>query len=182
MRNFTVCHSRVPIKRGVARGGNPGFHNGSPFSWGQVWIPVFTGMTILLFFCPTSAFETKNLVIHTPSQKLNVSVEVADSPHERSIGLMYRKELLANSGMLFIFPEEEEHSFWMKNTLISLDILFIDKKNTIVFIAEKTTPFSESLITSIIPSSYVLEVNAGYVQEHGIKIGQKIDMPLDIPL
>ena len=81
---------------------------------------------------------------------------------------MYRNELPAFSGMLFIFPQETLLSFWMKNTPLPLDIIYINASFTIVHIAENTTPYSTARISSKYPAKYVLEVNSGFCQRHGI--------------
>ena len=81
---------------------------------------------------------------------------------------MYRNELPAFSGMLFIFPQEALLSFWMKNTPLPLDIIYINASFTIVHIAENTTPYSTAGIPSKHPARYVLEVNGGFCQQHGI--------------
>jgi len=98
-------------------------------------------------------------------------VEVVRSQKERSKGLMYRKELPLNSGMLFIFDKEENHSFWMKNTLIPLDIIWINKNKEIVHIYKDAQPNSEESINPGKDSLYVLEINAG---EADFEIGDKV--------
>ncbi len=103
-----------------------------------------------------------------------IDIEIADDMVERAVGLMYRDEMKENQGMFFIFPREEYQSFWMKNTVLSLDILFINKKNEIVTIHKSTVPFSEESYPSTAPAIYVLEVNAGYTEKYGIKEGDKI--------
>lgn len=88
---------------------------------------------------------------------------------------MYRNELLAFSGMLFIFPQETLLSFWMKNTPLPLDIIYINASFTIVHIAENTTPYSTIRIPSKHPARYVLEVNAGFCRQHGIAARDRIE-------
>jgi hypothetical protein len=90
---------------------------------------------------------------------------------------MYRKELPEFHGMLFLFPREEMLSFWMKNTLIPLDIIFINAAYEIVHIAQNTTPFSEQLLTSGHPARFVLEVNGGFCQRHGVQVGDTVELP-----
>lgn len=103
-----------------------------------------------------------------------IDIEIADDMVERAVGLMYREELKYNQGMLFIFPREEYQSFWMKNTVLPLDIIFVNKKMEIVTIHKSTTPFSETSYPSTEPAIYVVEVNAGYTSEKGITEGDKI--------
>ena len=108
---------------------------------------------------------------------IHVSVEIADTNEKRALGLMYRRELPESHGMLFLFPRQEPQSFWMKNTPLSLDILFIDSSLTIVGIARNTTPYSEKAIPSDKPAQFVLEVNGGFCQRHGIAVGDRIELP-----
>jgi uncharacterized membrane protein (UPF0127 family) len=90
---------------------------------------------------------------------------------------MYRTELAEGAGMLFVFDEEAERSFWMSNTPIPLDILYIRSDATIVSIAANTTPYSEKKIPSRGPARYVLEVPAGWSARHGVKPGDRLTLP-----
>jgi uncharacterized protein len=108
---------------------------------------------------------------------LRVSAEIVDTNEKRALGLMYRRELPELHGMLFLFPRQEPLSFWMKNTPLPLDILFIDSSLTIVGIAQNTTPFSEKVIPSDKPAQFVLEVNGGFCQRHGVAVGDRIELP-----
>jgi len=108
---------------------------------------------------------------------VRVTVEIADTHEKRALGLMYRRELPELHGMLFLFPRQEPQSFWMKNTPLSLDIIFIDATRTIVSIAQNTTPFSEKLLPSDKPAQFVLEVNSGFCQRHGIAVGDRVKLP-----
>ena len=108
---------------------------------------------------------------------LRVSVEIVDTNEKRALGLMYRQELPELHGMLFLFPRQEPQSFWMKNTPLPLDILFINSSLTIVSIAQNTTPFSEKVIPSDKPAQFVLEVNGGFCQRHGIAVGDHVELP-----
>lgn len=90
---------------------------------------------------------------------------------------MYRRELPAGHGMFFVFPGETEGAFWMKNTYLPLDILFIDSEGIVVEAVENTTPLSEELIPSPVPYRCTLELPAGTVQRHGIKKGDRVYWP-----
>jgi YVTN family beta-propeller protein len=106
-----------------------------------------------------------------------VFVEVQDDREEFPRGLMFRNHLPWNAGMLFAFNEEEPQTFWMKNTLIPLDMIFVDSSSKIIDIKENVPPCEQEECpnyTSIEPAQYVLEVNAGFVQEKGIKIGDRL--------
>lgn len=104
------------------------------------------------------------------------SVELAVSHKERARGLMFRNRLGRDEGMLFLFEEEARHAFWMKNTLIALDIIWMDADKKIVFIKESAMPCHDGGCLSIAPTQkalYVLEVNAGSVKESGLRIGDR---------
>jgi hypothetical protein len=106
------------------------------------------------------------------------SVELATTEQEKETGLMYRKELADGKGMLFDFSPEQEVSMWMKNTFISLDMIFIGKDGRILRIAENTEPFSTRIIPSNGPTRAVLEVPAGTAQKYGIRPGDRVAHPL----
>ena len=104
-----------------------------------------------------------------------IDVEIADDEPERVQGLMYRDSMAENQGMLFLFPREEPMAFWMKNTRISLDIIYLDSERKIVDIVEDTKPFSLEQLPSKAPAQFVVEVNAGFTVKHGIKVGDYIN-------
>jgi len=101
-------------------------------------------------------------------------VEIADNPVKRARGLMFRDHLASDQGMLFIFPDQKKHSFWMKNTPISLDIVFVNSNWEIIGIIENTTPESSKPLTIDKPSKYILEIKADSVKNNKIKLGDKI--------
>jgi uncharacterized protein len=113
-------------------------------------------------------------------QLAKIQVEVANNPTERTQGLMYRSEMDADKGMLFIFDKMDMQSFWMKNTILPLDILFIDDKGIINTIHRNTIPYSEASLPSKGKSQFVVEVNAGFCQKHNINEGDLIEYKLDI--
>jgi uncharacterized protein len=104
-----------------------------------------------------------------------INIEIADTERKRMQGLMYRKTMDESNGMLFVFPVSELQSFWMKNTVLSLDIMFVNENKEIVKIHKNTKPFSEESLPSLKKAMYVVEVNAGYSEKHGISEGDKID-------
>lgn len=110
----------------------------------------------------------------TDSVLVRLDVEIADTDYETQTGLMYRDAMKARQGMFFIFEEEAMHSFYMKNTKISLDLLFIDHERKVATIAENAQPMDEAGISSRVPIQYVLEVNAGMVTKWGVKAGDSI--------
>lgn len=105
---------------------------------------------------------------------IKIDIEIADNDYERQLGLMNRQSMEEMQGMLFIFPQQEYQSFWMRNTLFSLDMLFINSNKEIVTIHKNTTPLSEQSYPSTAPALYVLEVNAGFCDRHNIKLGDKV--------
>lgn len=108
------------------------------------------------------------------NQIIKIDIEIADNDYERQLGLMNRKSMEEMQGMLFIFPEQRFQSFWMLNTLFSLDILFINSNKEIVTIHKNTTPLSEQSYPSTEPAIFVLEVNGGFCDRHNIKLSDKI--------
>ena len=104
-----------------------------------------------------------------------VDIEIADNDAARSQGLMYRDTMAENQAMLFIFPDEEERSFWMKNTILPLDIIYVNAKNQVVTVQKNTVPYSEDSVPSNGPAKYVVEVNAGFSDRHSIKAGDHIE-------
>ncbi|MFZ1290548.1 MAG: DUF192 domain-containing protein [Melioribacteraceae bacterium] len=104
----------------------------------------------------------------------SIDVEFADNDEERATGLMFRNEMKENQGMLFIFPYENQQSFYMKNTILPLDIIYVNKNLEIVTIFKNTTPFSLDSLPSSAPAQYVVEVNAGYSEKYNITEGDKV--------
>ena len=105
---------------------------------------------------------------------IKIDIEIADNDYERQLGLMNRESMEKMRGMLFIFPFERYQSFWMLNTLFSLDMLFINSNKEIVTIHKNTTPLSEQSYPSSEPAQYVLEVNGGFCDGHNINLGDKV--------
>jgi len=114
-------------------------------------------------------------VIRGPGGAVEVSLEVAATPAERERGLMYRRSLAEGRGMLFVFDADGNQSFWMKNTLIPLDLLFIARDGTVVGIHANATPLSTANIAVGKPSRYVLEVPGGWAARHGISAGARVE-------
>ncbi|MDX1672983.1 MAG: DUF192 domain-containing protein [Balneolaceae bacterium] len=103
-----------------------------------------------------------------------IEVAVADEPDERNQGLMDVNELPRDKGMLFIFDREEPLSFWMANTPLSLDIIFVNADSSIVRIHRNTQPFAERNFTSGEPARFVVEVNGGFCVSHDIREGMNV--------
>jgi uncharacterized membrane protein (UPF0127 family) len=103
-----------------------------------------------------------------------VDVELALDEATQQLGLMYRDKLAENQGMLFVFTEDAMRAFWMKNTLLSLDMVFVNGNSEIVTIHKYTKPYSEESYTSTRPAKYVVEVNGGYTDKYKISVGNRI--------
>lgn len=106
-----------------------------------------------------------------------IAAEIADNPDEWEKGLMFKESLPPDSGMLFVFPDEALRSFWMKNTLIPLDMIFADSNGTIVNITKSAQPCKAILCESYSsgkPAKYVLEVNGGFSDANMIGIGDRM--------
>lgn len=115
----------------------------------------------------------------TDSIITQLNIEIAESEYETQTGLMYRTRMENTQAMLFVFPDVSMHSFYMKNTAIPLDIIFIDERMTIVSFQENAEPFNEKGLSSRVPVKYVLEVNAGLVKKWSLAIGDQIAFERD---
>ena len=102
------------------------------------------------------------------------NVEIANTPDERSYGLMNRTYLPPDSGMLFVFDDVANEAFWMKDTLIPLDMIFIDQTGRVLNVYENATPLSETPINSAGPCKFVLEINGGTCDKYGIRAGDQV--------
>ena len=114
------------------------------------------------------------VVLATPSGEVAVTVELAISPEMIERGLMHRTELAAEHGMLFVMRRDKDWSFWMKDTFIPLDIIFITKDLTVAGVVHRTVPQTPTLHRVGALSRYVLEVNGGWAASHGIANGAKV--------
>ena len=103
-----------------------------------------------------------------------IDIEIADTPEKLETGLMYRRTMADTQGMLFVFEKAEARFFWMENTYIPLDMIFVDKNMKIVKIKKNTTPMSEEKIPMHKNTLYTVEVNAGFCDRYGINVGDYI--------
>ena len=134
-------------------------------------------MLLLIFLVVVTSCSNQNtVIIHNEIEKFRIKVEVANDFEEISKGLMFREFLDENNGMLFVFGNEDYHSFWMKNTLIPLDLIFISDEFEIVDIiyAEPCNEYPCSIYRPVKPAKYVLEVNGNFTIKNNIKTGNKI--------
>ena len=134
-------------------------------------------LLIFLISCTKNFSKSLDIISIDNGKKLiKINVEIADEDEERMKGLMFKEKLNENDGMLFVFDNEEEQTFWMKNTLIPLDMIFINKNFTIVDI-KYAVPCKEepcALYKSALPAEYVLEVNGHYTVKNNINVGNKV--------
>lgn len=134
--------------------------------------------------CPADDLATPPALRHgtitAPEAKAApaLDVEIADTPATEQRGLMYRTELGENKGMIFVWPSESRRTFWMHNTCIPLDMLFLAKDGTIVGQLEQVPTLNDRPRSVRCPAAYVLEVNAGWTRRHGIKPGMKLELAL----
>lgn len=159
------------------------------------FIRIFVIFFLLLFFnCKDEKQNTSNDKVEVSFKKEGVlhlkesdsdsiiktlDIEFAQDEYETQTGLMYRTQLGTNQGMLFIFPNVQMRSFYMKNTKIPLDIIYIDEKLQIVSFQKNAKPFDETSLPSEAPAKYVLEINAGLSDEWQLKNGDKIEFIKD---
>lgn len=139
-------------------------------------ILVVAGVIAAIGSVQAASFQPLEIVTKNGVQVF--SVEMATTEEEKQTGLMYRKELPDGKGMLFDFNPEQEVSMWMKNTYVSLDMIFIRADGRILRIAENTEPMSTKIISSRGPARAVLEVVAGTAQKYGIRPGDRVGHPL----
>jgi len=124
----------------------------------------------------TACADEPRVALNAPdgSSRAVVKLEVANTPSSRELGLMYRKHLDEDAGMIFVFPTAAHQSFWMKNTIIPLDMIFADEHGKVLGIVETAEPFSERPLSVDGDSLYVLEVNGGFSRRHHLKAGDQM--------
>jgi uncharacterized membrane protein (UPF0127 family) len=106
--------------------------------------------------------------------KTKIDIQIADNDFDRALGLMFRKHMDENRGMLFIFLQDTTQKFWMENTYIPLDMIFINSNKTIVTIQRATKTLSYQSYISTAPAQYVLEVNLDFSKKFNVKVGDKV--------
>ena len=124
---------------------------------------------------PVPVLELGKVTFVDAPKAPEVVVEIAERDADRQRGLMYRTQMPADAGMIFVFERERKLSFWMRNTCIPLDMLFVAEDGTIVNVEENVPTLTDRTFTSGgCPAKYVVEHNAGWARAHGVKAGQKI--------
>ncbi|MGJ8733144.1 MAG: DUF192 domain-containing protein [Cellulophaga sp.] len=153
----------------------------------------YSFLLLAIISLATSCKDNKTEVIQTPepdftkegtltitkstdnSTALTLDIEIAETDYETQTGLMERTSMKEKQGMLFIFPDSRVHSFYMKNTKIALDIIYIDENLRIASFQENAKPLDETGLSSKVPVMYVLEINAGLSEKYLLEVGDKID-------
>jgi hypothetical protein len=131
---------------------------------------------VLLLLGATAACSADNVgVLHTAKGDFKFNIELATTEAEREKGLMFRTELAPNAGMLFVYDSEQQVSFWMQNTLIPLDMVFIAADGTVKTVHSNARPLDTTPIPSEVPVRFVLEIAGGRADQIGLKAGDKFD-------
>lgn len=141
----------------------------------MVALALLVGGGLTLAATPARAAKSAELIIAMKSgRQARINAEVVDTPAAREQGLMFRDHLALDAGMLFVFDRQAEVQFWMRNTLIPLDMLFIDSAGVIRHIHPRAIPHDETPISSQVPVRYVLEVNGGVAAMLGVQEGDHV--------
>ncbi|MFA7284384.1 MAG: DUF192 domain-containing protein [Candidatus Absconditabacterales bacterium] len=155
------------------------------------WILVLLGFNYLLYIVYVTPLQDSTKTAHSlatgggipqtglPQKEIwadnvKIIVSVATTPEQRRMGLMYRSGLGVQEGMLFVFDKEQPLSFWMENTYIPLDLIYIGKDNIIKHIHKGAKPLDLTGLPSIQPAQYVVEVNSGFVDKFDVKVGETV--------
>jgi uncharacterized membrane protein (UPF0127 family) len=141
-------------------------------------LSIVPAVAVLIATAVAAAAELQPLEVVTRNGVHTFAVEMALTPEQQQQGLMFRRELPEGQGMLFDFRREQETAFWMKNTFIPLDMIFIRADGKIHRIAANTTPLSEALVPSLGPVRAVLEVLGGITRKLGITTGDQVAHPI----
>lgn len=152
-----------------------------------LWIGAIIGTIVFLILIAFITLPTGDYLHHGSTvvfegsnhTSITAQVEIADTEAAREYGLMNRTSMPMDHGMLFVFDYQTPVSFWMKDTLIPLDMIFLDSNGRIGDIYKNATPLSENVYTSKSPSKYVIELNGGYCDRYGIKIGDIVSIHIE---
>lgn len=139
-------------------------------------LPALVVLLSTVSACQHSRAADSVEIVASSGKTIPVAVELATTPDSRQLGLMYRERLDPGSGMLFIFPRVAPQSFWMHNTKIPLDIVYIDDAGKIVRLYANTTPYSDTSLPSEAPVRYVLEVPGGFCASNDIRQGDTVQL------
>lgn len=137
---------------------------------------VIVAAAVVFVLATGGAPAQKTVLVEFPDKNVSITAEAADTPYAREKGLMFVRSLPENAGMIFVFESLQELHFWMKNTYIPLDIIFVSENFTVVNVAENAQPCSYycEIYSSAAPAKYAIETNAGFAKRNGIEVGDKI--------
>lgn len=127
----------------------------------------------------SALITSPQLVIETRDGAITFSMELADTPEAQRRGLMHRRQLAADHSMMFLYPKADERYMWMKNTYISLDMLFVNEAQRIISIHHRANPLDETIISSNGPAIAVVEILGGEANRRGISVGDQVSWSLD---
>lgn len=147
------------------------------------YLPILLCSLLVFVAIPLSSHSggMNQVSIATSAGSTSWQVELASDNASRSKGLMYRKEMAPQTGMLFRFEQSRVVSMWMKNTYIPLDMIFADQSGVVTHIHRGAVPHSEAIISSRVPARFVLEVNAGEADRFGVAVGNRLAHPWILP-
>jgi uncharacterized membrane protein (UPF0127 family) len=144
----------------------------------SAFVALFFMLAMPVFAQSTVKFDKEPLIVQTAAgNRITFTVEIADTNEQRQRGLMYRKEMAADAGMIFDFGASKRVQMWMENTVLPLDMLFVDRAGTVRGIKQNAVPFSQDIIDSVGEVKYVVELNAGVTAKLGIKAGDLVLSP-----
>ena len=145
------------------------------------WLGILIVGGYAMTACGREGLSVKVLSRETGTLRQKFFAEVADTPEKRAMGLMYRRDLAKDQGMLFVFPYPTEGPFWMRNTLISLDMLFIGGDKKILTIVPQAEPQTTTPRVPQGPYLYVLEIRGGRSADLGIRVGDGVQFDIPLP-
>lgn len=147
-----------------------------------VFLSVFSTALAQEYTEAQAPLPTARATIHTANKAIDFQLEIADEPEEMMRGLMFRQSMPADHGMLFVYTDQKPHYMWMKNTLIPLDMLFLDDKGKIVHIEKAAAPHSLEPRGVDRPTSAVIELNGGTAEKLHLSLGDRVTLsPLQEP-
>ena len=154
-----------------------------PFRAGALLLSVLAGIFAAISGCSAQDKDRASVTFinQDGSTSAPFSMEVAADNAHRQRGLMFRKSIGPQEGMIFVFPNDDDHSFWMKNTLIALDMVFVSSDWRVVGVLENVPPLSEASRTVGTPSRYVLEFAAGTMKRVGVTTGSQVQLSGPLP-
>lgn len=143
----------------------------------QIVSAFFAVVLLVVILNQNQTYEERIVYFLSAGKNASLEVKVADTGELRTTGLMFVNQMAEDKGMLFIFEDEKQHAFWMKNTLIPLDMIFVAANGTVVGVVENATPCEKDPCEAYsvnAASQYVVEANAGFARRNGISAGARV--------